>query len=146
MRFQTSKETKLKKSISEILDEVSKAKGSKKNELLKQHDSVPLRTILKFAYDERIEFLLPDSAPPYNPSQSFEGQGMLYSEARRLRIFVKGGGYDQLNQVKREALFIELLESIDKDDAQVVIDMLVKRKFKGLTKKVVEETFPEMFV
>lgn len=137
----------MKKSIAEILAEIAAAKTTEtKQELLKKYDSVPLRTILKYAYNEAIEFLVPDSVPPYKPSDSFDSHGMLMHEARRLRIFVKGGGYDNLNQLKRESLFIEMLESVDKDDASVLVEMITKRKFKGLTKKVVEDTFPEMFV
>ena len=136
----------IRKSIAEILAKAGKAKAAKdKADILRKNNSTPLQTILKLTYDEGVEFLVPDSEPPYRPSDAHESHGMLYSEARRLRIFVKGGGYDTLNQLKRESLFIEMLEAIDKDDAQVLIDMITKRKFKGLTKKNVEEAFPEMF-
>ena len=136
----------MRKSIAEILAEAGSAKAAKdKVEILRKHNSTPLQTILKLTYDESTEFLVPDSEPPYKESAAHESQGMLYSEARRLRIFVKGGGYDNLNQLKRESLFIEMLEAVDKSDAKVLIDMITKRKFKGITKKVVEEAFPEMF-
>lgn len=129
--------------ISEILDKTRKEKTVKgKVDILKQNDSVPLRTILKYTYDPSVEFLVPDSEPPYTPSESPEGHGMLYSEARRLRIFVKGGGYDKLNQLRREVLFVEMLESIHANDAQVLVDMIVDRKFKGITDKTVKEAFP----
>lgn len=137
----------MRKSIAEILKEAGEAKSNKdKVAVLKTNASQPLGVILKNTYDERVEFLVPDSEPPYKASDSFEGQGMLYSEARRLRIFVKGGGYDNLNQLRREQLFIELLESIDRDDSRVLVEMIVNRKFKGIPKKVVEEAFPELFI
>ena len=136
----------MRKSIAEVLAAVAQAKSSEdKKNVLKQNDSTPLRLVLKFAYNESIEFLVPDTAPPFKPSESHESHGMLLHEARRLKIFVKGGGYDNLNQIKRESLFIEMLESVDKDDASVLVEMITKRKFKGLPKKVVEETFPELF-
>lgn len=136
----------MKLSISEILSLAGKAKTTKeKVSILLANQSEPLRTILRLTYDPSVEWLVPTSAPPYTPSQSFEGQGMLYSEARRLKIFHKGGGYDNLNQIRRETLFVELLESVDKDDALVLIDMLTNNKFKGLTEKTVKEAFPELF-
>lgn len=136
----------MRMSISEIIGSAGKVKSKKeKIEILQKNQSVPLQTILKLTYDPSVEWLLPDSEPPYNPSEAAESHGMLYSHARRLRIFHKGGGYDNLNQVKREALFIELLESVDKGDAQVLVDMIVKRKLKGLTDKTVLEAFPGLF-
>lgn len=135
----------MRKSISEILAETAKAKTVKqKVEVLQSNNSVPLQTVLKYAYDPEVEFLVPESEPPYEPSDSPEGHGMLYSEARRLRIFVKGGGYDNLNQLRREVLFVEMLESIHKDDAKVLVEMLTKRKFKGITEKTVKAAFPEL--
>lgn len=131
--------------IHEILEKVRKEKTVKgKVEILQQNDSVPLRTILKYTYDPSIEFLVPDSEPPYQPSDAQEGHGMLYSEARRLRIFVKGGGYDKLNQLRREVLFVEMLESIHPLDAEVLVKMIVDRKFTGITEKTVNEAFPEL--
>lgn len=131
--------------ISEILKMAAKEKSNgKKAAVLQKYDSVPLRTVLKYAYDPDVEFLLPESEPPYTPSESPEGHGMLYSEARRLRIFVKGGGYDNLNQLRREVLFVELLESVHADDAEIIVAMLVDRKFNGITLKVVEQAFPDL--
>lgn len=136
----------MRKSIAEILAEAGKAKTAKqKVDVLLANDSVPLKTILKYTYDPSVEFLVPDSEPPYEPSASHEGHGMLYSEARRLRIFVKGGGYDNLKQLRREVLFVELLESIHADDAKVLVDMIVNRKFKGITEKTVLAAYPDLF-
>lgn len=136
----------MRKSISEILAETAKAKTAKqKVEVLQANSSVPLQTILRYTYDPEVEFLIPGSEPPYEPSDSPEGHGMLYSEARRLRIFVKGGGYDNLNQLRREVLFVEMLESIHKDDSKVLVEMLTKRKFKGITEKTVKAAFPDLF-
>ena len=132
-------------SIAEILAKAGKEKkAADKVAILQENDSVPLRTILQYAYDPSIEFLVPDSEPPYKPSESFEGHGMLYSEARRLKIFVRGGGYDQLNQYRREVLFVEMLESVHADDAKVLVAMITERKFKGITDKTVKAAFPEL--
>ena len=133
-------------SISEILNKLSEIKNKdEKVTWLRKHDSVPLRTILRLMYDERVEFLIPNTPPPWKKNAYVGVEGMLYKEARRLRIFVKGGGYDSLNQVKRESLFISLLEDVDNSDAELLCQMIAQKPVKGLTKKTLEEAFPNLF-
>jgi hypothetical protein len=60
-------------------------------------------------YDKDIEFLVPDTKPPFKENGLVDLETLLYREARRLRIFFLGGGYDNLNTNRREALFIQLL-------------------------------------
>lgn len=137
----------IKISISEILNKAGSLKTKKdKIEWLQKHDSVPLRIILRLIYDTQIEFLLPDVPPPWKKNSLPDTDTMLYREARRLRIFVRGGGYDNLNQVKRESLFISLLEDINNDDAELLaVNMLSHKPVRGLTLKTVEEAFPDLF-
>jgi uncharacterized SAM-dependent methyltransferase len=71
---------------------------------------------------------------------------MLYREARRLRIFFKGGGYDNLNKNRREMLFIQLLEDLYPADALLLSENLISHTpIKGLTKKTIETAFPTIF-
>ena len=134
-------------SISEICNRLSTIKSKKeKVEWLRKNDSQPLKTVLRLMYDDRVEFLVPDTAPPWKKNSYVGVEGMLYKEARRLRIFVKGGGYDDLNQLKRESLFISLLEDIDNNDAELLCKMIAKEPVKGLTKATVEEAFPRIFI
>lgn len=133
-------------SISEIVNKVGELKTKKeKIEWLRKNDNNPLRAILRLTYDKNIEFLIPDSRPPWKKNDFVGVEGMLYKETRRLRIFVKGGGYDDLNQIKRESLFISLLEDIDNNDAELLCDMIAHKPAKGLTYKTVEEAFPGLF-
>jgi len=133
-------------SIAEILKLAGDAKGQdEKANVLIQNASEPLKTILRLTYNPNTEWLVPESEPPYTPSEGHDGHGMLYAEARRLRIFYKGGGYDNLNQLRRETLFVELLETLHKSDALVIVDMLTKKKFKGINEKVVKQAFPGLF-
>lgn len=136
----------VKISITEIIKEAaSKKTTAEKVNFLKSNDGSPLRVVLKFTYDPSIEFLIPGTAPPFNPNEyEDEAKGLLYTEARRLKIFVKGGGYDNLNQIKREALFISLLEDVDNDDANTLCQMISKKPFKGLSKKTIQEAFPDL--
>ena len=133
----------MKLSISEIVDKAIGLKTEKeKIEWLQQNNNVALRTVLKYMYDPNVEFLLPNTAPPWKKNAYVGVEGMLYTEARRLKNFIKGGGYDNLNQVKREQLFISLLEDVDNDDAELLCKMITKKPLKGLSKSVVIAAFP----
>lgn len=132
-------------SISEIVNKACELKkNEEKIEWLKKNESMPLRTILKFTYDtDNVKFLIPNTAPPWKKNSYVGVEGMLYNEVRRLRIFVEGGGYEKLNKVKRESLFISLLEDIDNNDAELLVKMIAQKPLKGLPKSVVEAAFPQ---
>ena len=131
-------------SIAEIVNKAPELKTEKERvEWLQKHDNPALRTVLKYTYDPTIEFLIPDTPPPWKKNDYIGVEGMLYSEARRLKIFIKGGGYDNLNKVKREQLFISLLEDVDNADAELLCKMITKKPFKGITKSVAMAAFPE---
>lgn len=134
------------KSISEILQETSTLTSVKaKAEHLRKHGSQPLKTVLQFALDPRIQWVLPEGCPPYKPMEALDQQARLHQEARRLYLFVKGGN-DNLNQVRRETLFIQLLESVDPEDAKLLCAIKEKKiPYKGISTKVVDEAFPGIF-
>ncbi len=113
---------------------------------MRENDSQPLRVVLKNIYDVGVKFLIPDTPPPWKHNEyEDEAKALLFQEARRLRIFVEGGGYDTLKPMKREQLFISLLEDIDNDDANLLANHMISHKsVKGLTKKTVMEAFPEL--
>ena len=135
----------MKLSISEIVNKAIETKSKdKKVSWLKENDTQPLRIVLKIMYDKNMQLLLPDSEPPYKESEVVGSEGMLHKEARRLKIFVKGGGYDDLNQVKRERLFISLLEDVDKDDAKLLVKMIKQKPLTGLPVSVIKEAFPNL--
>lgn len=135
-------------SMTEVLSELPKKKTkADKVAWLRENENVPFRNVLRLIYDETVEFLLPDSAPPWKKNEfEDEAKTMLYREARRLKIFFKGGGYDTMKPIKREELFISLLEAIDNDDAKLLANnMLSHTKVKGLTKATLEEAYPDLF-
>lgn len=133
-------------SISEIVNKALEEKSKKgKIEVLQKNDSVPLRQILRIIYDPNVEVLLPDTSPPWKKNSYVGVEGMLYKEARRLRIFIKGGGYDNLDKIKRENLFIKLLEDIDNGDADLLVKILPRKPLQGLTEKTLLEAFPNLY-
>lgn len=134
--------------MTEVLSELPKKKTkADKVGWLRENDNVPFRNVLRLIYDDTIEFLLPDTPPPWKTNEfEDEAKTMLYREARRLKIFFKGGGYEDMKPIKREQLFIKLLEDIDNDDAKLIANnMLSHTKVKGLTKATLEEAFPDLF-
>ena len=46
--------------------------------------------------------------------------------------------------VKRESIFIGILEGVHPEDAKLVISMINKEKIKGLSRPVIEEAFPNL--
>lgn len=134
-------------SLSEIVNKTTELKTKEeKVEWLQKNNSVPLKTVLKYMYDTDVEFLIPDSPPPWKKNSYIGVEGMLYKETRRLRIFVKGGGYDHLDQIKREQLFISLLEDVDNGDAELLCKMIAQKPLKGLSRATVHEAFPDLNV
>lgn len=133
-------------SIAEIIKKATELNTvDEKVDWLRKHDNSALRTILKYMYDKDVEFLIPNTPPPWKKNSYVGVEGMLYAEARRLKIFIKGGGYDGLNQVKREQLFISLLEDVDNGDAELLCKMIAQKPLKGLSKNVVITAFPQDF-
>lgn len=134
-------------SISEIINQTTELKNNtEKREFLQKHDNFALRTVIKYIYDDTVKFLIPNTPPPWTPNQyEDEAKSLLYTEARRLKIFIAGGGYDALKPMKREQLFISLLEDVDNDDAKLLANhMITKKPVKGISKKLIKEAFPNL--
>lgn len=130
-------------SISEILEKASKlSKNQEKIEFLRQNYSQPLGMVVKYALDPNIKFVLPEGAPPYKPNDLTGQETRLYSEARKLYLFLDTCTKN-LPKMRKEALFIEMLENVDPRDAKLLIDMKDKKlPYKGLTLKLIKEAFP----
>ena len=132
--------------ISEILDKVSKLKTKKeKVAWLKQNNSDGLRMVIKSSFDPKIKWLLPEGDVPFNRNDAPEGTEHtdLHMESRKLYHFIEGGNFD-ITQNKRENLFIQILEGLQENDADVLVSAKEKslhRKFKGLSDNVVKEAF-----
>ena len=133
--------------MSEIATKVNNAKDKpRKLKVLKDHDSVPLRQILKGAFHPKIEWLLPNGDDiPFNKNDAPIGteHTILSQEAKRLYLFTKGGD-NTLSQNKRETLFIQMLEGLTGEEADFLITVVNKKvnnKYKGFTANLVKEAF-----
>ena len=132
----------MKIGLGEIVKLIQEAKTNpQKVKLLQQHDSKSLRGIMELAYDTNITWALPEGTPPYTPlDKSFDAQGHLYSEMRRMYLFLEGGN-PNLKPQRREQIFVNTLEELDPDDAELLLACKA-RKIKGVSKKVVMEAYP----
>ncbi len=132
--------------LSEILTKVNNAKmKDDKIKVLRDNDSVPLRQILKGAFDPKIEWDLPEGTPPYKVNEAPAGteHTLLFTETKRLWHFVKGADAS-LNKMRKETLFIQILEGLHKSEADLLINVKEKKlnnTYKGLTANLVKEAF-----
>jgi len=136
--------------VHEILEKASEAKSKKeKIAVLHEHNCLALRDILRGAYDDLIEFILPEGEPPYEKDDAPAGysRSSLMNQTRKFRYFVKGGPGERVNPLRREKMFIEILESVHPQEAELVVLMKNKKlngTYKGITKKLVQEAFPNL--
>ena len=119
--------------ISEVLQKVHSAKTkAEKVKLLQNNNTNALRALLIANFDESIVSLLPEGTVPYEKNDAHVGteHTVLEQEYRKLYLFFKGGS-SSLKQSQRENLFIQMLEGLSEEEAELLI--LVKDK--ALNKK-----------
>ena len=133
-------------SFHEILTKVNNAKDKpKKIEVLRKYDTNELRMFLKGAFSEKLEWLLPEGKPPYTPNDAPVGteHTWLKQEVKRMFHFLKGGN-PQLSQMKRDNMFIQMLEGLSEEEAKLLVwakDNELNKHYKGLTANLIKEAF-----
>jgi hypothetical protein len=135
-----------KKAISWILDFTSKLPNEEeKIKCLRANQNPAILTILKYAYDPNIKWLLPEGDAPYTPATAVGTESYLYSDARKLYLFIEGGN-PNLTKLRREALFIDFLQNIHPEDAKLIIAAKDKKlPYSGLSSKLVLKAFPGLY-
>ena len=134
--------------VTEILQKVSSAKTKKeKVELLQEYNSQGLRSLLIINFDDSLEFLLPEGEVPYTPNDAPAGteHTRLTQEYRGLYRFFKGGDAS-IKGMRREQLFVQLLEGLHADEANMLVSACnqdLQSKYR-ITKAVVAEAFPSI--
>lgn len=133
----------MKLSVSEILNKASNSKTEQERiTILQSNYSVPLETVIRGALDPNIKWLLPEGEPPYKPNPLVDQQNVFFRECRKLYLFIDGGS-PNLKQLRREAIFIELLEVVDPQDAKLLVAIKDKKMpYKNITKELVNKAFP----
>ncbi len=134
--------------ISEVLQKVSNAKTkAEKIKILHEHNSPALRSLLIANFDESVVSMLPEGDVPFTPNDAPKGteHTVLEHEYRKLYLFFKGGN-SSINQTTRENLFIQLLEGLQEEEANLLVlvkDKALNEKYK-ITRACVEEAFPNI--
>ena len=135
------------RSIPLIFEDVAAANSIKaRKEGLLENESEPLKEILKYAFHPDIKFALPPGKPPYKTIGSPDEYNptYLYPNIRKFYLYIEGG-HDGLTQLRREQLFVQMLESLHPKEAEVVIQIKDKKlNYRGLTYALVKTTFPEI--
>ena len=134
-------------SIPRIFEDVAAANSIQaRKKVLLENESNPLKDLLRYAFHPDIKFALPSGAPPYKTVGSPDEYNptYLYPNIRKFYLYIEGG-HDGLTQLRREELFVSMLESLHPKEADVVIQVKDKKlKFRGLTYKLVKDTFPDL--
>jgi hypothetical protein len=129
-------------SVAKVLAKINELKKKEERiEALKQNGNYTVRSILQGMFDDNVKFPLPEGAPPYKPNQ-FDEPKAIHSEVSRFYLLAENGN-PNLTKTKREQIFIQMLETVSADDAQLLVAMKDKKcPYKGITKEIVMAAFP----
>ena len=135
--------------VRETFEEIAKAKTREdKREVLKQRENFATKAILQLNYHPEVKWLLPPGAPPYTPAtQGDMTSNSLHYEVKKLDYYTDPSPHslDELPMLRRESMFVGLLERLDPQDAVMLIAVKdQKLSYKGLTYKLVKDTWPEL--
>ena len=132
--------------VIETLEMIDKAKTrDEKREILKSRDNYATRALLQLNFHPDVKWHIPRGSPPYTPSQESDStEGSIHFEVKKLNYFVKGGGHD-LSMLKRESMYVQLLERVDPEDAKLLIAVKDQNlSYKGLSYKLVRDVWPDL--
>jgi hypothetical protein len=133
--------------ISEIFELVDKAKTKQeKIDILKKYSLPALRGILRINFDPNVKMDLPEGEPPFRkePDKPIGYQETnLIIEYKRFYIWLDPR--QQLSKIRKEKLFIEMLEGLHISEAEVILlakDQKLHKKYKTLKEGIVREAYP----
>ena len=153
--------SKEKTLISEVIQRVSNAKTkNEKVEILQAYKTPALTKVLLCNFASNVSFMFPEGKTPFTQLDVPKGLNhqMLMTEHRLLDKFIKktingityygcsGQTRPSIQQLKKEALWIQLLEALHPEEAEV-LDLIKDKKLTTrykITKQNVIEAFPEL--
>ena len=135
--------------VRETFEEIAKAKTrEEKREVLKQRENFATKALLQLNYHPEVKWLLPPGSPPYTPAtQGDMTSNSLHYEVKKLDYYTDPSPHslDELPMLRRESMFVGLLERLDPQDAILLIAIKDKKlSYKGLTYKLVKDTWPDL--
>ena len=134
--------------LHEILTLASKQRTiQKKIDVLKQYECDALKSVLIWNFDESAISVMPEGEVPYKKNEAPLGTDhtSLRKEWKNLYHFVKGGN-DSLSNIRRESMFIQLLEGLHPEEADIIClvkDGNLETKYK-LKKEIVQKAYPDI--
>ena len=159
--------------VFEVLNVVCKQRTTaKKVEALKKFEHASLKALFIWNFDDTVISMLPPGEVPYsslkdeqntsgtlstridqqsasmrynNTVNANQGFTTLRREYTKLYNFIRGGN-DQLNNLRRETMFIQILEGLHPLDAEIlclVKDKLLQTKYK-LTRQTISDAYPDI--
>ena len=134
--------------IHEILELVSQQKtAAKKIEVLQEYRTEALTAVLIWNFDNSVVSLVPEGDVPYEKNDVPVGTDhtSLRKEWKNLYHFVQGGNAT-LTTMRRESMFIQILEGLHPSEAEIIClvkDKRLNSKYK-MTKSIVEKAFPDI--
>ncbi len=132
--------------ILETLELVGKAKTrEEKRQILTDRDNFATRALLQLNYHPDVKWHLPPGNPPYTPGQVADSTpNSLHFEVKKLDYYVDPSPH-KLPMLRRESMFVELLERVDPNDAKLIIAVKDRKlSYKGLSYKLVKDTWPDL--
>ena len=137
-------------SVVEILGLVDDTKGKQaKVDILKQYlERQDVKYALKAAFDERVQFTLPEGLPdgvvigdPDTPEGAMDMAPERFIRVyKRMQYWVKGGSANNTSKAaKQEEIFLNTLRSLEKSEAEFLLAIKEKTMpFKSVTKEICE--------
>ena len=134
--------------VHEILELVDKQRSkAKKIETLREYADDALKAILIWNFDPTAISVLPEGPVPYKENEVPIGTDhtSLRREWKNLYHFVKGGN-DRLSAIRRETMFVQMLEGLHPEEAKIIClvkDKDLESRYK-ITYDMVQIAYPDI--
>lgn len=138
---------KIVRQVHEVFDLFEKTKDRQaKIKVLRENESGAIRDVCRGIFDKSISWNLPEGVPPYTENNPDSSPNTLLKLHMRFKFFVKGlKESESMEKFRREKMFIDILESVHPEDAKILVSMINKKSpVKGLTKKIIQEAYPNL--
>lgn len=123
----------MSKFVTEMLSEINENPEA----IVKYKDNAALKLLFQYAFDPAYKFELPEGVPPYKEDAAPLGMspGNFLMEMRRLYVLCR----KDLSNLKRETIFIEMLESFHPSESKVLLavkDQNLTSLYKNVTHRL----------
>ncbi len=107
-----------------------------------RNDMVDLQ--LELSLSKKIRITLPEGAPNYQKTgeAALYNAHLLYANRRQIEMFINDNT-SHIPEIRRESLFIDLLENLDPAEAELLIQVKDKKltSYPGITRSVIEKVY-----